>query len=83
MSTNPADVKDFYADDVKDLKDTVQHLENGSVQPKEIVYPETLKNMPEPPTMEMLQEGFEIQKQESALPCQFACEASFLGHRLI
>ena len=60
-----------YQEDVKDmhdLKETVQHLEMGDREEGDIPYPETLKNMPEAPTVEMLRQAFELQKSDAALP---------------
>jgi hypothetical protein len=62
------DDKRDYVEDVKDLKDQVQHLEHGiAVTDGEVPYPEALKNMPEAPTMEMLQDGYRLVKSDSAL----------------
>ena len=60
--------KDRMDDDVKDLKEHVQHLELGvSTEDAEIPYPETLKNMVEAPSREMLQEGYALVKSDAAL----------------
>jgi hypothetical protein len=59
-------------DDVKDLKEQVQHLELGvSTEDAEIPYPETLKNMVEAPSREMLQEGYALVKSDAALKSEF------------
>jgi hypothetical protein len=42
--------------------------EKGKTADSEIPYPDTLKAMPEAPTMEMLRKGFELQKQDQTTP---------------
>jgi hypothetical protein len=42
--------------------------EKGKSGDSEIPYPDTLKAMPEAPTIEMLRKGFELQKQDQTTP---------------
>lgn len=69
MSTEYDNKDRMMDEDVKDLKEHVQHLENGpsSTADAEVPYPETLKNMLEAPTREMLQQGYDLVKEDSKL----------------
>lgn len=60
------------ADLTYDLKNDVEHVEEGVDNPHDtaIPYPRTLRDMPDPPSAEALALGFELQKQDTAHGCQ-------------
>ncbi len=63
----PTENKHHELQEVEYAKDESQ-IEDGMAVEGDIPYPDTLKSMPEAPTMEMLREGYALQKMDQETP---------------
>jgi hypothetical protein len=74
------EIKHYEMDEVEYSKDASQIEDGANTLEEEIPYPDSLKSMPEPPTMEMLREGYALQKSDQDTPGEWQlkcrCDAS-------